>query len=117
MKTKTLSNKKMKFCIGDSHVFFWAGDASAIPDDLPCACGLVTWENPQSIDKLLEKKSELEKRLGNIIASELSKFHDETGFSIESVHVEQLSVQTMGEKHPTYITGNVSCKIAFGGRL
>lgn len=65
------------------------------------------------VDELLEKKSDLERRLGNILTSELSKFRNETGFSIESVYVEQLSVQTMGEKRPVYITGNVSCKIAF----
>jgi hypothetical protein len=70
-------------------------------------------ELKMDVDELLEKKSELERRLGNILTSELSKFRNETGFYIESVYVEQLSVQTMGEKRPAYITGAVSCKIAF----
>jgi hypothetical protein len=65
------------------------------------------------VNELLEKKAELERRLGNIITSELSRFRNETGFSIESVCVDQVSVQTKDEKRPTYITGNVSCKIAF----
>lgn len=38
----------MNLCVGNGHVFLWAGDASEIPNGWACTCGLTTWEKPQS---------------------------------------------------------------------
>lgn len=66
------------------------------------------------VDLLLQKKTELEKRLTSIIDVELRKFYSETGFSIESVRVTFMGAPgELTRARRVYAVAYVECNISF----
>lgn len=63
------------------------------------------------IEELLYKKTELESHLTDFVVRELSRFLNETGFSIGSVNISLFRTNGNGNR-PVYVPGGVTCTIA-----
>jgi len=64
-----------------------------------------------NIDEIRTEKKKLEKRLHNIINTELAEFKQLTGMSIDSIYINMLDVKLVGDKNKSCIVGNIETRI------
>ena len=64
-----------------------------------------------NVKQVIQEKELVETRIRAFVDAELKRFNAETGISIESVYVDILELDVVGDKIRKYIVQGVSCDI------